>query len=147
MEQFSREQIRTLIILGFVLVAIADVITFVNSVSSIDFPFTLRGIVDALVDPLATIAAVCAWAALTRVEARDGLQANPLRHAYLFFAIEYVMFAIGYNFLYTPIRNYGGFWNTTSLWLEFIGTLVTAVGLFLMWRTFALNDDARTRPT
>jgi hypothetical protein len=140
MEHMSRSQIRNLIIFGFLLVAIADVVTFFNTVSSVGFAFTFRGILDSIVGPLAAIAAVCAWTALTRLEARDGAQLDTLRHAYIFFAIEYVLFAIGYNFIFTPIRSFGGFWTTASLWLNFIGTLVSAVGLFLMWRTLSTSD-------
>jgi hypothetical protein len=145
MEPLSRDQIRTMIVVGFVLAAVANVITFVNSVNSVGFPFTFRAIVDSLVGPLAAVAAVGAWWALTRVEARGGAQLSALRLAYIFFAVEYLLFAIGYNFIFTPIHSFGGFWTTATLWLNFIGALVSAVGLFLMWRTLA-TSDAEERP-
>ena len=140
MDQLTRNQIRNLIIVGFVLAAVANVITFFNSVSSVGFPFTFRGVLDSLIGPLAAIAAVCAWMALTRLETRDNAQADALRHAYLFFAVEYLLFAIGYNFIFTPLHSFGGFWTTASLWLDFLGVLTSAVGLFLLWRFLRASD-------
>jgi hypothetical protein len=140
MEELSRSRIRMIIIFGFVLAAVANVIFFFNSVNSIGSPDTFRGILDLLVDPLGTIAAVCAWTALTRLEVRDGVQRNILRHAYLFFAIEYLIFSVGYNYLFTQRNSFGGFWTTLTLWLEFVGTLITAVGFLLMWRELSRVD-------
>jgi hypothetical protein len=137
MGQMSRDHIRAVIIFGFLLSAAASVITFFNDVTSVGFPWTLRGVLDNTVNPLATIVAVCAWATLARLDVRDGAQIRILRHAYLFFAIEYLLVAIGYNFVFTPIRSFGGFWTTTSLWLSFVGTVFSSLGLFLMSRALA----------
>jgi hypothetical protein len=139
MGQLSREQIRAIVIFGFLLNAASSVITLSNDISSPGFPWTLRGIVDNAVSPLATIVAVCAWATLTRLDVRDRTHVRILRHAYLFFAIEYLLFAIGYNFIFTPIRSFGGFWTTSGLWLEFVGTVFAALGLFLMSRSLATS--------
>jgi hypothetical protein len=139
MGRLSRDQIRALVIFGFLLSAAANVVTLCNNISSPGFPWTLRGVVDNTVNPLATIVAVCAWATLTRLDLRDDAHVRLLRHAYLYFAIEYLLFAIGYNFIFTPIRSFGGFWTTASLWLLFVGTVFSALGLFLMSRSLATS--------
>jgi hypothetical protein len=139
MGQLSRDQIRAIVIFGFLLSAAANVVSLCNNISSPGFPWTLRGVVDNAANPLATIVAVCAWATLTRLEVRDSAQIRLLRHAYLYFAIQYLLFAIAYNFIFTPIHSFGGFWTTASLWLLFFGTLFAALGLFLMSRSLATS--------
>jgi hypothetical protein len=145
MGDLTRHQIRMIILFGFVVAAIAEIILFINSVGAIGFPFTFRGVLDELIGPLATIASLCAWTALTRLEARDGAQLNTLRLVYLFFAIEYFIVSVGYNYLYTQRNDFGGFWTGFTLWLEFLGRLITTVGLFLMWRE--LNQGERSDET
>ena len=113
----------------------ASVISFVNDVNSVGFPDSFHGIFDSLLSPLTAVAALCAWALLTRFEARDEGQLRILRLAYVAFAVQYILAAASYNFIFTPIHSFGGFWTTTGLWVEFLGALVTSVGLFLMSRS------------
>jgi hypothetical protein len=145
MNRYSRAQIRTIIVLGFALSALSWVISFINDVNSIGYVNSFHGTLNSLVGPLAGIAAVCAWSLLTRLEAHDEKQLRIMRLAYLFFAAEYLLISIGYNFIFTPIHSFGGFWTTTSLWLEFVGTLTAAIGLFLMSRSLATIAE-RERP-
>src|SRR5271155_676074 len=130
MNRFSRIRIRSIIVFGFALSALAAVITFINDLNSVGYPNTFRGIFDSLINPLATIAAVCAWSLLTRLEARDQHQLRTLRLAYLFFAAQYLLFAAGCNFLFAPIHSLG-LWPTMSMWFDFVGVLASACGLFL----------------
>jgi len=146
MNRFSRAQIRTIIVLGFSLTALAFVISFINDVNSIGYNDSLHGTLNSLVGPLSAIAAICAWSLLTRLEVHDEHQLRILRLAYLFFAAELLLIAIGFNFIFTPIRSFGGFWTTTSLWLEFVGSLTAAFGLFLMSRSLVtITETERPR--
>ena len=135
MNQFSRAQIRAIILLGFTLNLVAAVTSFVNDVTSIGFPDSFHGILNEVINPLAALAAVCAWSLLTRLEARDADQLRTLRLAYAFFAAQYLLFAVGFNFIFTPIHSLGGFWTTLEVWLAFVGAVITAGGLFLMSRS------------
>jgi hypothetical protein len=124
--------------LGFALSLVAAVISFINDVNSVGYPNSFQGILDSLLNPLAAIAALCAWSLLTRLEARDDSQLRILRLAYVFFAAQYFLFAVGYNFIFTPIHSLGGFWTTAGIWLDFVGVLATAFGLFLMARSLVM---------
>jgi hypothetical protein len=84
---------------------------------------------------------VIAWYLLTQLEARDESGLKILRRAYLFFAIEYILFAASFNFIFTPIHYFGAFWVTAALWLDFIGALVAALGLFLTSRSLVASVD------
>ncbi len=143
----SRVQIRTMIIFGFVLSAVAEVISYVFNVTTGGYQFdSFRVVVDPLFGPLTTITAVVAWWWLTQLEARDDAQLTILRRAYLFFALQYVLFAATFNFIFTPIHNFGSYWVTTSLWFDLLGALTTALGLFLMSRSLVTLMDVE-RPT
>jgi hypothetical protein len=139
--QFSRVQIRVIILLGFGLNLLAAVISFINDVTSIGFPDSFRGILNEVLNPLGALAAVCAWSLLTRLEARDAGQLRILRFAYVFFAAQYFFFAVGYNFIFAPIHSLGGFWINTTVWLAFVGALVTTFGLILMARSLVTIEE------
>lgn len=136
MMPLSRAQIRAVIVVGFALSALGAIISYLNDVTSIGGGFgSFREVADELFAILAPIAATVAWWFLTQLEARDASGLKLLRRAYLFFAIQMVLFAAGYNFIFAPIHYFGGVWITTTLWLEFFGALVAALGLFLMSRS------------
>ncbi|HUZ40506.1 MAG TPA: hypothetical protein VMU68_03835 [Acidimicrobiales bacterium] len=136
MSQYSRERIRAIVIFGFLLSAAAGVIAYANEVTSLGYRYGSFGeVVDPLLSPLTTISALCAWVWLTCVVPRDDAQRRILRSVYLFFAIQYLLSAVGFNFIFTPIRSFGGLWITLSLWLEFIGAVVVTFGLFLTFRS------------
>jgi drug/metabolite transporter (DMT)-like permease len=140
MNRFSRSQIRSIIVIGFALSVLASCITFINDYNSLGYPNSFHGIFDSLLNPLATIAALIAWAMLTRLDARDDHQLRILRLAYLFFAAQYLLYAAGYNFIFTPIHTFG-LWPTTYLWLNFAGVLVSAFGFFLMARSLVTVEE------
>jgi hypothetical protein len=123
-----------IVIFGFALSAAAGVIAYVDDITSLGYNYgSFSDVVDPLLSPLVTIAALCAWACLTRVVPRDDAQRRMLRATYLFFAIQYFLAAAGYNFIFT-FRSYGGS-ITTTLWLEFLGAVVVTLGLFLTFRS------------
>ena len=136
-----------MIILGFVLSALAEVISYVFNVTAGGYQFdSFQVVVDPLLGPLTAIVAVVAWGLLTQFEARDEAQLTILRRAYLFFAIQYVLFAASFNFIFTPIHNFGSYWVTTALWFDLLGAFVTALGLFLMSRSLVALVEVE-RPT
>ena len=138
----SRSHIRVVILAGFALSALGAIFTYVNDITSFGGGFgSGRVVVDELFAILAPTAAAVAWWFLTQLEARDSVGLKLLRRAYLFFAIQYLLIAAGYNFIFTPIRYFGGTWITTALWLEFFGPLVAALGLFLMSRSLVTLDE------
>jgi hypothetical protein len=57
-----------------------------------------------------------------------------------------VLFAATFNFIFTPIHNFGSYWVTTSLWFDLLGAWTTALGLFLMSRSLVTLMDVE-RPT
>jgi hypothetical protein len=135
-----------MIILGFSLSALASVLSYLVNVTSGGYQFSsFQVVVDPLLSLLTTIAAVIAWYWLTQLDAHDDLGLKILRRAYLFFAIQYLLAAAGYNFIFTPLRAFGGFTITTALWLDFVGALVSALGLFLMSRSLVTLEE-RARP-
>ena len=139
--QLSQARIRVLVVTGFVLGAVGAVISYINEVTSIGAQLTsFRYDVDTLVNPLATIAAVVAWSWLVQLDARDERQCTILRRAFLCLALEYLLFAVGFNFIFTPIHSIGGFWTTLDLWLEFLGSVLVALGLFLYSRSLFVSS-------
>jgi hypothetical protein len=138
----SHSQIRVVIIVGFALSALGSIFTYLNDITSIGGGFgSGRLVLDELLAILSPIAAAVAWWFLSQLEARDSNGLKLLRRAYLFFAVQYLLIAAGYNFVFTPIRYFGGVWITTALWLEFFGPLVAALGLFLMSRSLVTLDE------
>jgi len=136
-----------MVILGFVLSALAEVISYVFNVTAGGYQFdSFQVVLDPLLGPLTAFAAVAAWWLLTQFEARDDAQLTTLRRAYLFFAIQYVLVAAAYNFIFTPIHNFGSHWVTTALWFDLLGAFVTALGLFLMSRSLITLVETE-RPT
>lgn len=133
----ASRQIRAeaVVVLGFALSAVAGVLAYIYDVTSISYQFnSFQDVLDPLIPPLTSIASVIAWLWLTQLDPRDEGQRRILRRAYLFFAIQYVLLSAGYNFIFTPIRSFGGFWITTYLWIFFVGAVVTAFGLFRVSR-------------
>lgn len=140
MGSLSRDQIRTVVVSGFLLSALAGVIVFVNDVTSLGFPFTFRSVLDNLVQPLSTFAAAGAWYLLTQVQVHDETQLALLRRAYLFFAAQYLLVVVGYNFIFTPPHVFGDFWVTSELWVALFGAVVTTFGLFMMYRSLDTSE-------
>jgi hypothetical protein len=128
-------------VVGFTLTALSFVVSFINDVNSIGYVSSFHGTLNSLVGPLSAIVAVCAWSFLTRLEVQDENQLRILRLSYVFFAAEYLLIAIGFNFIFTPIHSFGGFWTTASLWLDLLGTLTAAIGLFLMSRSLVTIEE------
>jgi hypothetical protein len=144
--QLSRPQIRTLILVGFGLSVVSAVIILFVSINSVGFPNSFRGILYAVLPTLISFAELCAWSLLTRIEARDERQLGILRLAYGFLGAQYLLIAIGFNYLFTPIHSFGGLWNTTGLWFNFVGVLITLCGFFLMSRSLvAVSEDERPK--
>ena len=124
--------------LGFVVSALAAVISYEQTVSSRGYYFeSFRQIVIPMLSPLTKIAAVFAWWWLTRVEAGDDAQRINLQRAYVAFAVQYLLTSALVVFLITPFRTFGGFWMTSVLWFELVGAFVSALGLFLLSRTLS----------
>jgi hypothetical protein len=130
------------IVVGFALSALGSIVSYLNDITSIGGGFgSGRLVLDELLAILAPIAAAVAWWILSQLEARDSVGLKLLRRAYSFFAVQYLLIAAGYNFVFTPIRYFGGVWITTALWLEFFGPLVAALGLFLMSRSLVAHCE------
>jgi hypothetical protein len=130
---------------GFVLSVVASVVSYVYVVSSGGIQFgSFQSFVNPLLGPLMTVTAVGAWWWLSLMEPLNQSQLITLRRAYLFFAIQYLLLAIGYDIIFTPIR-YFGFWTTLALWIYFVGAIIVSIGLFLMFRSLATLEE-RARP-
>jgi len=140
--QISRVQLRAMVVLGFVVSALAQLISYFFNISTGGYQFSsFRVVIDPMLAPLTTIAAVVAWWWLTKLEARDDAQRTILGRAYLFFAIQYVITAATFNFIFTPIHNFGSYWVTSALWFGLVGALVSSLGLFLMSRSLAAHSE------
>lgn len=141
MASLSRDEIRTIVVAGFAISALAGVIAFTNDLTAQGAQYSFHGVLDILVYPLSTIAAACAWSLLTGLSPRDDAQTRTLRRAYLFFAAQYLLFAVEYNFVFTPPRSFGGLWTTAALWFDFVGALLSSLGLFLMYRLLGARSE------
>jgi hypothetical protein len=147
----ARVQAQATVIMGFVVSALATVISYFQTFTGQGYTFgSFRQIVLPMLNPLATIVAVFAWFWLTMVVVDDGHQRTNLQRAYVAFAMQYALTSILIVFLITPFRSMGGFWLTSVIWLELIGALTSALGLFLLSRTLSarvtdiepVTDDA-----
>jgi len=140
MRPIARVPAQAIVILGFVVSALATVISYVQTVIGQGYYFhSFREIVLPMLNPLTMIAAVFAWWWLTTVEANDEHQRTNLQRAYVAFAIQYGLTTALILFLITPFRSFGGFWLTSVLWLELVGAFVSALGLFLLSRTLSVR--------
>jgi|SRR5665213_670374 len=138
MRPIARVPAQAIVILGFVVSALASVISYVQTVTGPGYYFhSFREIVLPILNPLAMIAAVFAWWWLTTVEVNDEHQRTNLQRAYVAFAIQYGLATALILFFITPFRSVGGFWLTSVLWLEMVGALISALGLFLLSRTLS----------
>ena len=142
MDPNARNTARTIVILGFTVVALSGVISYWQNVSSVSYQFgSFREILIPLLNPLITIVAVAAWWWLSRLEARDDEQLRYLRIAYIAFGVQYFLYAALYVLIVTPLDSQAGSWTTTVLWLDFVGAVVASFGLFLMAKTFFTQVD------
>jgi hypothetical protein len=134
----ARVPAQAIVILGFVVSALASVISYVQSFTGQGYYFhSFRQIVLPMLNPLIMIVAVFAWWWLTTVEANDEHQRTNLQRAYVAFAIQYGLTTALILFLITPFRSLGGFWLTSVFWVELVGAFITALGLFLLSRTLS----------
>lgn len=118
--------------------AVAGVISYLETVTARGYGFSsLRELVIPMLNPLTMIAAVFAWWWLARVRAGDEGQRTILQRAFVAFAIQYLCTTALFLFLVTPFRSLGGFWLTCVFWFELVGAFTSALGLFLMSRTFS----------
>src|ERR1035438_6672858 len=116
MRPIARVPAQAIVILGFVVSALATVISYEQTVTSRGYYFdSFRQIVIPILNPLTMIVAVFAWWWLTNVEAADEYQRTNLQRAYVAFAVQYVLTTILILFLITPFRTFGGFWMTSVL--------------------------------
>ena len=140
MRPMARVQAQATVIMGFVVSALASVISYVQNVTGQGYSFdSFRQIVLPMLPPLTMIVAIFAWYWLTSVEANDEHQRTNLQRAYVAFAIQYSLTTALLLFLITPFRSLGGFWLTSVLWLELVGALISALGLFLLSRTLSVR--------
>jgi hypothetical protein len=122
-----------IVLLGFVISAAANVISYFNTVTQRGYDFNgFRVVVIPMLNPLVTIAALWAWWWLTRIEAGDERQRGNLQRAYLAFAAQYVLVACLYLLVINPFQSLGSFWFTTSLWSDLVGAFVSGFGLVLL---------------
>jgi hypothetical protein len=132
MDPLRQLRAQVLVVLGFAMAAVASVTMYIVDVTSVGFQFdSFRSIIDPLLYPLLTIVAVFAWFWLTLLRPHDEQQCRILRGAYFAFAVQYLLSAAAFAFVVLPFRSFGGFWITTTLWLELFGAAVTAVGFYL----------------
>jgi hypothetical protein len=128
------------VILGFVVSALATVISYVQTVTGQGYYFhSFREIVLPMLNPLTMIAAVFAWWWLTTVEANDEHQRTNLQRAYVAFAIQYGLTTALILSIITPFRSLGGYWLTSVFWLELVGAFISALGLFLLSRMLSVR--------
>jgi len=52
-----------------------------------------------------------------------------------------VLIAASFNFIFTPIHNFGSYWITFALWMDLLGALTAALGLFLTSRSLAVYGE------
>jgi hypothetical protein len=143
MRPIARVPAQAIVILGFVVSALATVISYEQTVTSRGYYFdSFRQVVIPILNPLTMIVAVFAWWWLTNVEATDEYQRTNLQRAYVAFAVQYVLTTILILFLITPFRTFGGFWMTSVLWLQLVGAFIAALGLFLLSRTLSARVSA-----
>lgn len=140
MRPVARVPAQTIVILGFVVSALATVISYVQTVTGQGYYFhSFREIVLPILNPLSMIAAVFAWWWLTTVEANDEHQRTNLQRAYVAFAIQYGLTTALILSIITPFRSLGGYWLTSVFWLELVGAFISALGLFLLSRMLSVR--------
>jgi hypothetical protein len=140
MRPVARVPAQAVVILGFVVSALAGVIEYLQTITGQGYSFdSFRQIVLPMLPPLTTIVAVFGWWWLTQVEANDEHQRINLQRAYVAFAIQYTLTTILILFLATPFRSLGGFSVSTVIWLEMVGAFLSALGLLLFSRTLSVR--------
>jgi hypothetical protein len=132
---------QAVVILGFVISALAAVISYFNTVTQQGYHFNgFKVTVIPLLNPLVMISVVIAWWWLTRVEASDESGAAILRRSFLAFAAQYFFTTILLLMIITPFNSGDGFWLTTVLWFQLIGAFIATIGLFLLSRTVTVRE-------
>jgi hypothetical protein len=140
MRPSTRVPVQAVVILGFVISALAGVISYVDTVSQRGYHFSsLRVVMLPLFNPLIVILVVVAWWWLTRIEASDEAGRRILQRAFLAFAAQYLLTTIFWIFLITPFNAGDGFWYTTSMWFDLIGAGISSIGLFLLSRSVTVR--------
>src|ERR1700722_7562593 len=140
MRPSTRFPVQAVVILGFLISALAAVISYVNTVSQRGYQFNgFKVTVLPLMNPLIVISALVAWWWLTRIEASDESGRRILRRAFLAFAVQYFLTTIFWLFVITPFNTVDGFWYTTVMWFQLIRAFVTMIGLFLLSRSVTVR--------
>ena len=124
MRSSARLPVQSVVILGFVISALAAVISYFNTVTQQGYHFNgFKVTLIPLLNPLVMISVVIAWWWLTRVEASDESGAVILRRTFLAFAAQYFFTTVLLLMIITPFNTGDGFWLTTVLWFQLIGAL------------------------
>lgn len=142
MTSSPKNQARFAVLLGFALVVISSVITYVQGVTSFGYSFaSFRGFFAPVTDLLIPVAALAAWWWLSQLRALDTRQLSLLQKGFYALAFQQLLNFFLFLFIVTPFRSFGGFWIEAALWLQGVGGAVTAFGFFLLSRTLSVTTD------
>jgi hypothetical protein len=140
MRPSTRLPVQSVVILGFVISALAAVISYFNTVTQQGYRLNgFKVTVIPLLNPLVMISVVIAWFWLTRVEPSDESGAAILRRSFLAFAAQYFFTTVLLLMIITPFNTADGFWLTTVLWFELIGATISTIGLILLSRAVTVR--------
>jgi hypothetical protein len=143
MRPSTRVPVQAVVILGFVISALASVISYLNTISGLSYHFSgVKVIMLPLLNPLIVIAVVIAWWWLTRIEASDESGRRILRRAFFAFAAQYLLTTLFWLLVITPFNSGDGFWLTTVMWFQLIGAFISSIGLVLLAGVISVRRPA-----
>ena len=142
MTSLATRRAQWFIIGGFLLVAVAAVVAYVNEFFAFQMDLhSLRGLIGPVLSPLTAIAALWAWWWLSQIEARDDHQRSLLRRAFYGLAAQNLFFFGSWLIILLPLRELGQWLTSAVVWADTIGAVMSSLGFLLLARSFVARGD------
>jgi hypothetical protein len=125
-------------VVGFTLMAVGSIITFVRQADQGYFGVTnsLRWDLEAVFSPLMTMVALWAWWWMSKIRVSGAEQTTNLRRALYGFSVQFLIYAVAMVTEVTSVHSFlADWWNLDQLWIAGLGATCTSLGFFVAARS------------
>ncbi|MGB7104656.1 MAG: hypothetical protein WBD82_08685 [Acidimicrobiales bacterium] len=142
MNESLRTFARTMIVAGYVLATAGMVAEFSKQISMGYLLLSSKADVDLFAQVFASIADIAAWWFLTQLTLDTARQLTLIRRAFLALALQAAFASVTFFLFFDSFVHLS--WDNAEIWGYGFGTIITAIGFFLMmlsYRSSAPRDD------
>jgi uncharacterized membrane protein len=143
MNESLRTFARSTVVSGYVLIAAGVVVNFINLASTGALLLSSKEDVSLFAQVFASVAYIAAWWILTKLTLDTERQLTLIRWAFLALALQAAFASVTFLIVFDSFVHLS--WETSELWGYGFGTIVVAIGFFLMmlsYRSTAPHEDS-----